>query len=192
MNIKHENVPGQVQELVIEIQKEDYAENVDKALKKQRREIAVPGFRKGNAPMGIVQKMYGKNILVMEVDRLVNEQIDKYFKDNDIKYIFEPMPVEGKSKVDFDNPDNFSFVYEYVLRPEVNVDLTSMPAVTDFTVIPSEEEIQGQIDQLRERHGNYIMPETIAETDSISVDYGGEKEAFFFIRDLKDDAKKAF
>ena len=53
MNIKHENVPGQVQELVIEIQKEDYAENVDKALKKQRREIAVPGFRKGNAPMGI-------------------------------------------------------------------------------------------------------------------------------------------
>ena len=33
MNIKHENVPGQLQELTIEIQKEDYAENVDKALK---------------------------------------------------------------------------------------------------------------------------------------------------------------
>ena len=46
MNIKHENVPGQVQELVIEIQKEDYAEKVENALKKQRREIAVPGFRK--------------------------------------------------------------------------------------------------------------------------------------------------
>ena len=131
MNIKHENVPGQVQELTIEIQKADYAENVDKALKKQRREIAVPGFRKGNAPMGIVQKMYGKNILVMEIDRMVNEQIDKYFKDNDIKFIFEPMPVEGKSNVDFDNPDNFSFVYEYVLRPDVNVDLGAMPAVTE-------------------------------------------------------------
>ena len=192
MNIKHENVPGQLQELTIEIQKEDYAENVDKALKKQRREIAVPGFRKGNAPMGIVQKMYGKNILVMEIDKLVNEQIEKFFKDNDIKFIFEPMPVEGKSQVDFDNPDNFSFVYEYVVRPEVNIDLSAMPAVTDSTVIPSEEEITTQIDQLRERHGKYEMPDTIEANDSVSVSYGGEKEAFFFIRDLKDDARKEF
>ena len=192
MNIKHENVPGQVQELVIEIQKEDYAEKVDSALKKQRREIAVPGFRKGNAPMGIVKKMYGKNILVMEIDRLVNEEIEKFFKDNDIKFIFEPMPVEGKSKVDFENPDNFSFVYEYVVRPEVSVDFTAMPAVTDFTVIPGEEEINSQIEQQRERHGKYIMPETIEVNDSISADYGGKKEAFFFIRDLKEDAQKEF
>ncbi len=192
MNIKHENVPGQVQELVIEIQKEDYAENVDKALKKQRREVAVPGFRKGNAPMGIVKKMYGKNILVMEVDRLVNEQIEKFFKDNDVKYIFEPMPVEGKSNVDFDNPDNFTFTYEYALRPEVNIDYKAMPAITDFSIVPGEEEVDNQIAQLRERHGQYVMPDTIEENDSISVDYGAEKEAFFFIRDLKDDAKKAF
>ena len=191
MNIKHENVPGQVQELVIEIQKEDYAESVDKALKKQRREVAVPGFRKGNAPMGIVQKMYGKNILVMEIDRLVNEQIDKYFKDNDVKYIFEPMPVEGKSQVDFDNPDNFTFTYEYALRPEVKIDYKAMPAITDFTVVPSKDEITNYIDQLRERHGKYVTPDTIEKNDSISADYGGEKEAFFFIRDLKEDAQKA-
>ena len=191
MNIKHENVPGQVQELVIEIQKEDYTEKVDTALKKQRREIAVPGFRKGNAPMGIVKKMYGKNILVMEIDRIVNEQIEKFFKDNEVKYIFEPMPVEGKSQVDFDNPDNFTFTYEYALRPEVKVDYKAMPAVTDFTIVPGEEEIKNYIDQLRERHGKYVMPETIEANDSVSVDYGGEREAFFFIRDLKEDAQKA-
>ena len=191
MNIKHENVPGQVQELVIEIQKEDYTEKVDTALKKQRREIAVPGFRKGNAPMGIVKKMYGKNILVMEIDRIVNEQIEKFFKDNEVKYIFEPMPVEGKSQVDFDNPDNFTFTYEYALRPEVKVDYKAIPAVTDFTIVPGEEEIKNYIDQLRERHGKYVMPETIEANDSVSVDYGGEKEAFFFLRDLKEDAKKS-
>jgi len=191
MNIKHENVPGQVQELVIEIQKEDYAEKVENALKKQRREIAVPGFRKGNAPMGIVKKMYGKNVLVMEIDRIVNEEIEKFFKDNEVKYIFEPMPVEGKSQVDFDNPDNFTFTYEYALRPEVKVDYKAMPAVTDFTIVPGEEEIKNYIDQLRERHGKYVMPETIEANDSVSVDYGGDKEAFFFLRDLKEDAKKS-
>ena len=190
MNIKHENVPGQVQELVIEIQKEDYAEKVDNALKKQRREVAVPGFRKGNAPMGIVKKMYGKNILVMEIDRMVNEEIEKFFKDNEVKYIFEPMPVEGKSQVDFDNPDTFTFTYEYALRPEVNIDYKALPVVTDFTIVPGEDEVKNYIDQLRERHGKYVMPETIEANDSISVDYGGEKEAFFFLRDLKEDAKK--
>ena len=191
MNIKHENVPGQVQELVIEIQKADYAESVDKALKKQRQTVAVPGFRKGNAPMGIINKMYGKNILVMEVDRLVNEQIEKFFKDNDVKYIFEPMPVEGKSKVDFDKAEDFVFTYEYALRPEVKLDYKAMPVITDFTVVPSEEEITNYIDQLRERHGKYVTPDTIEKNDSISADYGGEKEAFFFIRDLKEDAQKA-
>ena len=191
MNIKHKNVPGQVQELVIEIQKEDYAENVDKALKKQRREVAVPGFRKGNAPMGIVKKMYGKNILVMEIDRLVNEQIEKFFKDNDVKYIFEPMPVEGKSQVDFDNPDNFTFTYEYALRPDVKVDYKAMPAITDFTIVPGKDEIKSYIDQQRERHGKYITPDTVEKNDSVSADFGGAKEAFFFVRDLKEDAQKA-
>ena len=190
MNIKHENIPGQVQEFVIEIQKEDYAEKVENALKKQRREVAVPGFRKGNAPMGIVKKMYGKNALVMEIDRIVNEEIEKFFKDNDVKYIFEPMPVAEKTQADFDNPDNFTFTYEYVLRPEVNIDYKALPAVTDFEIIPGEEEIDSHVNQLRERHGKYVSPDTIEANDSISADYGGEKEAFFFLRDLKEDAKK--
>lgn len=192
MNVKHENAPGQIQELVIEIQKADYAENVEKALKKQRREASVPGFRKGNAPMGIIKKMYEKNILVYEVDRIVNEQINKFFEDNKVKYIFEPMPVEEKSTVDFDNPEDFVFTYEYALRPDVKVDYKAMPAVTDFTIVPTEEEINAYVGQLRERHGKYVNPEEVAENDSISADYGGEREAFFFIRDLKDEAKKEF
>ena len=66
MNIKHENVPGQVQEVVIEINKEDYAANVEAALKKQRRNASVPGFRPGNAPMGIIKKMYEKSKIDFE------------------------------------------------------------------------------------------------------------------------------
>lgn len=192
MNVKHENVPGQVQELVIEIQKSDYADNVEKSLKKYRREANVPGFRKGNAPMGIVNRMYGKNALVVEIDRLVNENMNKFFEDNKVKYIFEPMPVEEKTKADFDNPGDFVFTYEYALRPEVKLDYKALPPVTDFKIVPGDDEIDSYINQLRERHGKYVAPEDIAENDSVSVDFGGDKEAFFFIRDLKDDTKKKF
>ncbi len=142
MNIKHENVPGQLQEVVIEVNKEDYAANLEAALKHQRRTVTVPGFRPGNAPMGMIKKMYEKNLLLREVDKLLNENLEKFFNDNKIKYIFEPMPVEEKSQVDFDQVENFVFTYEYALAPEVTIDYAKLPSVVDFSVLPTEEDCQ--------------------------------------------------
>ena len=192
MNIRHENVPGQLQEVTIEINKEDYAAELDAALKKQRRTAHVPGFRPGNAPMGMIKKMYEKPIMVQEIDNIVNREMDKFMKDNEVRYIFEPIPVEGKSKVNFDEPDHFEFVYEYALAPEVKIDYAKLPKVVDFTIVPTDEDREGFIKQLRERHGNYITPETIEAGDSVSVKLDEEKEGFFFMRDLTDAAQKKF
>lgn len=192
MNIKHENVPGQLQEVTIEINKEDYAAKLDAALKKQRRTAQVPGFRPGNAPMGMIKKMYEKTLMVQEIDNIVNSEMDKFMKDNEVRYIFEPLPVENKSKVNFDEPDHFEFVYEYALAPEVNIDYAKLPKVVDFTIVPTDEERSNFINQLRERHGNYVTPETVEITDSVSVKYGEDKEGFFFMRDLTDAAQKKF
>ncbi len=192
MNIKHENVPGQLQEVTIEINKEDYAANLDAALKKQRRTAQVPGFRPGNAPMGMIKKMYEKTLLVQEVDTIVNREMDKFMKDNEVRYIFEPIPVEDKSKVNFDEPDHFEFVYEYALAPEVKIDYAKLPKVVDFSIIPTDEERATFVNQLRERHGNYVTPETVEATDSVSVKYADDKEGFFFMHDLTEAAQKKF
>lgn len=193
MNIKHENVPGLLQEVVFEISKEDYAANLEAALKKQRRAAAVPGFRAGNAPMGLIKKMYEPTLLVQEVDKLVNESMANFIKDNNIQYILEPMPVEEKSKVDFQNPDNFVFAYEYALRPEVEVDYSKLPVVKDFRYVASEEEIDRQVDQLRERYGNYTTPETVeTDKDNVSVKYGDDKTGYIFLKDLTAKAAKSF
>lgn len=190
MNIKHENVPGQLQEVVFEINKEDYAANVEAALKKQRRNAQIPGFRPGNAPMGIVKKMYEKTLLANELDKLVGEHMDKFFKENGINCIFEPLPVDEKSQVDIENGENFVFAYEYALAPEVKVDYSQLPVVVDFTMVSTEEERQQFIQQLRERHGNYITPEMVEDNDSLSVKYGEDQDGFFFVRDLKEEAVK--
>lgn len=192
MNIKHEKAPGQLQEVTIEINKEDYAAELEAALKKQRRTAHVPGFRPGNAPMGMIKKMYEKTLLVQEIDNIVNREMDKFMKDNEVRYIFEPLPVEGKSKVNFDEPDHFEFVYEYALAPDVKIDYAKLPKVVDFTIVPTAEDREGFIKQLRERHGNYITPETIEAGDSVSVKYGEDKEGFFFMHDLTDAAQKKF
>ncbi|MBO4489211.1 MAG: hypothetical protein J5741_06120 [Bacteroidales bacterium] len=193
MNIKHENVPGLLQEVVFEISKEDYAANLEAALKKQRRAVAVPGFRVGNAPMGMIKKMYEPTLLVQEVDKLVNEAMANFIKDNNIQYILEPLPVEEKSKVDFQNPDTFVFAYEYSLRPAVEVDYSKLPVVKDFRYVASEEEIDRQVDQLRERYGNYTTPESVlTDKDNVSVKFGEDKTGYIFLKDLTEKAAKKF
>ncbi len=193
MNIKHENVPGLMQEVIFEITKEDYAANLEAALKKQRRSAVVPGFRAGNAPMGMIKKMYEPTLLVQEVDKLVNESMANFIKDNNIQYILEPLPVEEKSKVDFQNPDTFVFAYEYALKPEIEVDYSKLPVLKDFRYVASEEEISRQVDQLRERYGNYTTPEVVeSDKDNVSVKYGEDKSGYIFLKDLTEKAAKQF
>ncbi len=83
MNIQNEKMSEQLQMVTIEICKEDYAANVENALKKQRRMAQVPGFRPGNAPMPMIKKMYEKPLLVQEIDNIVNKEMDKFMKDNE-------------------------------------------------------------------------------------------------------------
>ncbi len=192
MNIKHENVPGQVQEVTFEINKEDYAASLEAALKKQRRNVQIPGFRPGNAPMSIVKKMYEKSLLVQEIDRLVNENMDKFMKDNNVKYILEPLPVENKTKADFDAADSFEFVYEYALAPVVDIDYAKLPEIIDFRIVPSDEDCKKYIDNLRKRHGKYSEPETIEDGDNVSVKYGEGKEGYIALELITPEARKEF
>ena len=77
MNIKNEKVNGDVQELTIEITKEDYAGKVETALKKYRRTAQVPGFRVGNAPMAMIKKMYEKSVTYDEVNNMMSQELYK-------------------------------------------------------------------------------------------------------------------
>ena len=166
MNIKNEKVNGDVQELTIEITKEDYAGKVEAALKKYRRTAQVPGFRVGNAPMAMIKKMYEKSAIYDEVNNMMSQELYKYLGDNKIDIMLEPIPVEEKSKVDFDNADNFVFVYEYALQPQFDIDFNKQ--VTNFKITAAQEEIDSMINQMQRRYGEYTSPEEIGEDESSS------------------------
>lgn len=189
MNITNEKTNGEIQELRIEISREDYTPNVETALKKQRKTAQIPGFRIGNAPMGLIRKQYEKAIIADEVNELLNKAIYGHIQDNKLDILFEPLPVEEKSQVDFENPDNFVFTYEIALQPAINVDFKSLPHVSSFKIVASKEEKDNIINQMRRRFGNYINPETIGEDDYITVKIE-DKEYYFFGKDLNDEGRK--
>ena len=189
MNIKNEKVNGDIQELTIEITKEDYAGKVETALKKYRRTAQVPGFRVGNAPMGMIKKMYEKSVTYDEVNNMMSQELYKYLSDNKIDIMLEPIPVEEKSKVDFENPDNFVFVYEYALQPKFDIDFNKQ--VTHFKIAASQEEIDNLINQMQRRYGEYNSPEEVGEDDYISAKID-DKDSFFFTKELNEEGRKAF
>lgn len=189
MNIKNEKVNGDVQELTIEITKEDYAGKVEAALKKYRRTAQVPGFRVGNAPMAMIKKMYEKSAIYDEVNNMMSQELYKYLGDNKIDIMLEPIPVEEKSKVDFDNADNFVFVYEYALQPQFDIDFNKQ--VTNFKITAAQEEIDSMINQMQRRYGEYTSPEEIGEDDYISAKID-DKDSFFFANELNEQGRKAF
>ena len=78
----------------LEIVKADYEANVEKSLRNLRQKANMPGFRKGMVPMGMVKKMYGKHVLVEEVNKLISENLFKYIRENNLNILGEPMPNE--------------------------------------------------------------------------------------------------
>ena len=191
MNITKENTNGEVQELKIEIGKEDYAQRVETELKKQRHKAQIPGFRVGNAPMGLIRKQYEKPIIADVVNEILTEAIRKHIEENKLDVLFEPIPVDGKSEVDFENPDNFVFVYEIALQPEINVDFKKLPSITDFHIIANAEEKKQMIDQMQRRYGEYSQPEEIGDNDYVSIKVE-DKSCSLFTNELSEEGSKIF
>ena len=95
MNVSLKNNDAVSGIVKLEIVKADYADQVDKSLRSLRQKANVPGFRKGMVPMGMVKKMYGKHVLVEEINKLVSENLFKYIRENDLHILGEPMPNEN-------------------------------------------------------------------------------------------------
>ena len=120
--INNDSVRGIIR---LEIVKSDYEANVDKELRRFRQKANLPGFRKGMVPMNMIKKMYGKHVLVDEVNKLVSENLFKYIRENNLDILGEPMASETEaSNVDFNTQEDFTFNFDVALAPQININLT--------------------------------------------------------------------
>ena len=67
--------------LTVVIEKKDYQEKVDQVLINYKKTANIPGFRKGQIPMGMVKKQFGQSVLVEEVNKLLQEKMKYLFKE---------------------------------------------------------------------------------------------------------------
>nr|WP_199080179.1 trigger factor [Pedobacter sp. ASV19] len=166
MNITQEKINDLNAIVKIKIAPEDYTEKVDKAIKDQAKKANLPGFRKGMVPAAHIKKMYGKSILVEEINNLLSETLNNYLTENKVEILGQPLPVMDDTKeFKWDNTDEFEFDYELGLAPAVDVNITSKDKFTEYNVKADEETLASRIKNIRRSYGKMTNPEVSADDD---------------------------
>jgi len=204
MNIVRKDLDQNNALVTICIEKADYAEKVDKNLRDFRKKANIPGFRPGMIPMGLVKKMYGKAVMAEEVNKLVSENLYSYIRENNMNILGEPLPNETEQKpFDFDTQDDFEFVFDLGIAPEIEVELTKKDKVNYYNITVSDEMIENQVKSYTGRYGKYIQEEVVEEKDMLKGELlemanGNVNESGIKVQDatltsayMKDDAQKA-
>ena len=166
MNVSLQNIDKVSALLTVKLEKADYQERVDKALKHLRQKAQMPGFRPGMVPMGLVKKMYGKSVLAEEVNKLLSETVYKYIQDNKVNILGEPLPNEEKQPaIDFDTMEEFEFLFDIALAPEFKVEVSKDDKVDYYDIEVTDEMVNNQVKAYTQRNGKYEQVETYAEND---------------------------
>jgi len=174
MKITKEDIDALNSVVKIDITANDYQEKVDTQLDDYRKKANIPGFRKGHVPMSLVKKQYGKSVMIDEVNKLLQESLNKFLVEEKLDVLGNPLP---KMKENFTwEGDQFSFEFELGLAPDFEVNLKPKKAITSYKIIADEKMINTQIDNIREQYGKMITQAAIEENSNVTGTFVNEEK----------------
>ena len=165
MNISLQNVDSVSAVLTVQIEKADYQEKVEKALKTLRQKVNMPGFRKGMVPAGLIKKQYGVSVLAEEIDKLLQEKVFEYIRENKVNMLGTPLPKENQ--VNFETEENFEFSFDIALAPEFNVELSANDSVDYYDINVTDEMVDQQVKMYTQRTAKYEKVEDYQDNDML-------------------------
>ncbi|WP_299623113.1 trigger factor [uncultured Tenacibaculum sp.] len=188
MNITKENIDALNAVVKVDIVAEDYKEKVAEVLNDYRKKANIPGFRKGHVPMGMVKKQYGKSVMIDEVNKLLQESLNKFLVEEKLDILGNPLPVV---KDDFSwDTDQFTFEFELGLAPEFSVDLEGKNKIKEYKIVATDELIEKEVENIQTRYGKLISQEVAEEHSNVTGTFVNEekginKKSTFLVNDLK-------
>jgi trigger factor len=168
MNVIREDLNALNARLKVKVTPEDYQSKVSETLSKYRKTAKIPGFRPGHAPIGMIQKQYGKSVLFDEVSKMVTDAINNYISEEKLNLLGNPIPVEENGfSGDFSNPTDFEFIYEIGFPPQIDVTITKKDTFDFEKVDVNQELISKQAEDIRRRYGKLVSSDEVKEKDLI-------------------------
>jgi len=172
MNITRENIDELNAILKVKVEKSDYETEVEKVLKDYRKKATIKGFRPGMVPIGMVKKMYGKSVLLDEVNKVVSDSLTKHLIDEKLNILGEPLPsINAQSTLDFDKDEDFEFAFDIAFAPEYELKLSKRDKLTAYEIKVDNEMIQQTIDSHTARNGKTEDTDIVEEKDLAKGNY---------------------
>ena len=170
MKISFEN-PDKINGLLtLVVEEEDYKNDVEKTLKDYRKKANVPGFRPGQAPMGMIKRQFGASVKMEAINKLVGQQIYKYVQDNNIQMLGEPLTSEKQEPVDIEKDGPYTFMFDIAVAPEFKVALSGRDKVDYYNITVDDKILDQQVDMYASRSGSYEKAEVYQENDMLKGD----------------------
>ncbi len=174
MNITKNTIDALNAIVTVEIVKADYAPKVEKVLADYKKNAAIKGFRKGTVPMSLIHKQYGKAVLLEEVNKVLQENLNKYLQQEKLNVLGNPLP---KASEDFNwDEDDFKFDFELGLAPVFSVDISTMNTITQYKIIADETMLNAQIARIQKQYGKIISQNEVALGNDVAGTFFNEEK----------------
>ncbi len=181
MNISREQISDQELCIKLNIEENDYIDNVNKQLKDYQHKATIPGFRKGMAPKQLIERMYKSAIVSDAVQNTINTSLFKYIDDEKLHILGMPMSNDEKTgEVDFGTQKEFNFFFDVAVAPEFSIDWDKIDVKYNQVKV-STKDVDTELTNVSNRYGKFETPETVGKGDImygrlVELDKNGEKK----------------
>ena len=172
MNISFENPDKINGVLKITIEKDDYQGEVDKTLKNYRKQANIPGFRQGQAPIGMIKRQFGMQVKMDVINKILGDKLNGYIIDNKIAMLGNPLPNEAQVEQDLEKDGPFEFIFDIAVAPEINIEINGNDEIDHYSIEVDDKLVDQQVDMFRSRAGHYDKVEEYdaAQNDMLKGD----------------------
>lgn len=168
MQVKKENKDDLNAVIRIQVEKPDYEQQVTNKLKDYKKQANMPGFRPGMVPMGMIRRMYYKPVLLEEINKIVSESLTKFIEEEKLNILGEPLTnKEEQKEIDFDKQEDFEFVFDIGIAPEVEADISEKDKFPYYVIDADKDLIDKHADSYANRFGEMIQGEEVEDEDVI-------------------------
>lgn len=158
----------------VNLKEADYQPKVSQKLKEYSKKANIKGFRPGKVPTSLIERMYGKSILVDEINHILSHSVTDYIKENKLPIIGDPLPETSETEsIDWETQKDFEFSYEVGLVPTFQYDLSENVKVTKYSIDIEDKVVNETLENLKNQYGKMENPETSEANDFL---YGEFKE----------------
>ena len=172
MSVKVEKLEHNMAKLTIEVPTEELEKAVEKVYQSQKKNISIPGFRKGKVPRTMVEKMYGAEIFYQDAaNEIIPDAYEAALKEVEEEIVSMP----EVDVVQMKKGEPFIFTAEVALKPEVKLGQYKGVEVDKIDVTVSDEEVEAEIEKEREKNARTVevTDRAVKDGDTVSLDFEG-------------------